>query len=60
MFDYQFSISLNGKFLFRTDKQDFYNVKLYVEFVTRFPEKEGFKVTVNKYSKVYQSSDSWI
>lgn len=59
MFEYQFSISLNGKFLFRTDKQDNYNEALFMVFKQRFPENEGFDVIVNKYEKTYQSKRTW-
>lgn len=59
MYGYEFCISKNGKFLFRTDKSSDYNEHLFIELKSRFPEKDGFCITVNKYKILYQSNSVW-
>ena len=54
MNEYQFSISLNGSFLFRTEWISDSNLKdqTWLELRKRFLPDEGFKITVYERSRV--------
>lgn len=57
MHNYQFTVSLNGKFLFRTDLISSLNdpESVYTELFEKFPESEGYLVNVNKHQAAYES-----
>ena len=58
MYDYQFNISQNGHFLFRTEwTSDKFAAKTTEGYLNgKFPEIEGFRVTVIRRSKLQESS----
>jgi hypothetical protein len=53
MFEYQFSVSLNGQFLFRTDwsRDNVPHVAMHLR--TKFPSSEGYTVICNKRNTSY-------
>lgn len=52
---YEINVSLNGKHLFATAERSATNTdkarELYFLFTEKFPEKDGYKVTVSKWEK---------
>jgi hypothetical protein len=54
MYEVYFSVSLNGKFLFRTDWDDSFDRNFDVEVALshRFPKKQGFKISRTQRSKI--------
>ena len=56
-YNYQVSVSKDGKFVFRTDTSysDMAIVPVVELLFSKFPISEGFKLTVNKFPAQYES-----
>lgn len=56
-YNYQVSIAKDGRFVFNTGKDygEFEIVRVIELIYSKFPESEGFSVTVNKFPAQYKS-----
>lgn len=59
MYKYQYSVSKNGKFLFRTDMISSVDdpTGVALALITKFPKEEGYKVMENRYDASYRSKE---
>jgi hypothetical protein len=57
MYKYQYSVSREGNFLFRTDMISSYDnpTEVTKELTDRFPKEEGFAILENRYEASYRS-----
>ena len=55
---YQVSVAQNGRFIFRTDKNygEMEIVPVIELIFSKFPQSEGFTVTINKFPAQFESS----
>ena len=53
---YEINVSLNGKHLFATSERSIVNYEqakeMYKLFMEKFPESEGYKLTVSQWDKI--------
>ena len=58
---YEINVSLNGKHFFATDERSIRNswdlTKVYKVFKEKFPEEEGYKLTVTEYKTIGKCID---
>jgi len=57
LYKYQVSVAKDGYFLFRTNNFDEMEIGRVTDILlVKFPETEGFSVTLNKYPAQYESN----
>jgi hypothetical protein len=53
MYEYQISVAMNGRFLFRTDKFRDNVPAIGKLFVEKFPKSEGYSVSLSKHDTTF-------